>query len=48
MNHFPGNPSIALQLVRVRHAEISAQAHLQRVRRQSRPDRSTRTHRSRR
>ena len=42
MHHFPSNPSVALQLVRVRHAEISAQAHLQRVRRQSRFNHSRR------
>jgi hypothetical protein len=42
MHHFPSNPSVALQLVRVRHAEIGAQAHLQRVRRQSRFNRSRR------
>jgi hypothetical protein len=44
MNHFTSGPSIALQVVRIRHAELSAQAHEQRIRRQG----ARRLHRSRR
>jgi hypothetical protein len=43
MNHFTSGPSIALQVVRIRHAELSGQAHEHRVRRQT-----VRVHRSRR
>ena len=44
MNHFTSGPSIALQVVRIRHAELSAQAHEHRIHRQS----SRRLFRSRR
>jgi hypothetical protein len=34
MNHFTSGPSIALQVVRIRHAELAAQAHEHRIHRQ--------------
>lgn len=45
MNHLTSNPALALQMVRAHHAELSAQARQQRVRRQQ-P--RTAFHRSRR